>query len=133
MSNEMQCNCNDVISSMLVFIDNQIDDSAQFNAIAFHLQDCPTCRETVEFERAQVNLIRTLLNRSPFESAPDELHVRIHDQLDALEAQLIAQQGFVGQTEIFTQYSRTEITVDGETQIIETKHEIRRDFPFSLE
>jgi hypothetical protein len=71
-----------------------------------------------------------LLTRSCFETAPTELHDRIHSQLSALEAQIIAQQGFVAQTEIFTQYSRTEITVDGETQIIETTHEIRRDFPF---
>ena len=129
MTPDLQCNCNDVMGSMLVFIDNEIDDSAQFNAIAFHLQDCPTCREAVEFERTQLNLIRSLLTRSCFETAPTELHDRIHSQLSALEAQIIAQQGFVAQTEIFTQYSRTEITVDGETQIIETTHEIRRDFP----
>jgi hypothetical protein len=35
----------------------------------------------------------------------------------------------MGQTEIITKYSRTEITIDGETQIeIETSHEIWRDF-----
>jgi hypothetical protein len=34
------------------------------------------------------------------------------------------------QTEIIRSYRRTEITIDGETQIeIETSHEIRRDFP----
>lgn len=129
MTSELQCNCNDVMGSMLVFIDNEIDDSAQFNAIAFHLQDCPTCRAAVEFERTQLNLIRSLLTRSCCETAPTELHDRIHTQLSALESQIIAQQGFVAQTEIYTQYSRTEITVDGEVQIIETTHEIRRDFP----
>ena len=43
--------------------------------------------------------------------------------------QLQEMAGFT-QTEIITQYRRTEITIDGETQIeIETSHEIRRDFP----
>jgi hypothetical protein len=36
-----------------------------------------------------------------------------------------------GTTQIFSQYQRTEITIDGETTIeIEESHEIRRDFPF---
>ncbi len=131
MSYELRCNCNDVMNSMVVFIDNEIEDSAHFNAIAFHLQDCPSCRETVEFERTQLNFIRSLLTRSCCETAPAELHDRIHNQLSALEQELIAQQGFVTQTEVYTQYSRTEITVDGETQIIETTHEIRRDFPLN--
>ena len=102
MTPELQCNCNDVMGSMLVFIDNEIDDSAQFNAIAFHLQDCPTCREAVEFERTQLNLIRSLLTRSCFETAPTELHDRIHSQLGALEAQIIFFFNDTATTEIYT-------------------------------
>jgi hypothetical protein len=55
------------------------------------------------------------------------LHERVADQIRELGARELS--GFT-QTEIITQYRRTEITVDGATQIeIETSHEIRRDFP----
>ncbi len=122
----MQCqSCRD---SLVLFIDNEIEDSAIFNQIAFHLQECDGCRNQLEIERRALNMIRTLLTRSCCESAPSTLQERIAQQLLELQYQEMA--GYT-QTEIITQYRRTEITIDGETQIeIETSHEIRRDFPF---
>ena len=59
--------------------------------------------------------------------SPHSLQEKVTDQIKELGAREMA--GFT-QTEIITQYRRTEITIDGETQIeIETSHEIRRDFP----
>lgn len=125
MSNASCENCRE---SLVLFIDNEIDDSATFNQIAFHLQECEGCREQLETERRALNLIRTLLTRSCCETAPSTLQERIAHQLHELQLQELA--GYA-QTEIITQYRRTEITIDGETQIeIETSHEIRRDFPF---
>lgn len=123
---EMYCeNCRE---SLVLFIDNEIEDSAVFNQIAFHLQECESCRMQLETERRALNLMRTLLTRSCCETAPETLQDRIAHQLHQLQLQELA--GY-GQTEIITQYRRTEITIDGETQIeIETSHEIRRDFPF---
>lgn len=125
MSNMIHCQqCQD---SMLVFIDNEIEDSAIFNQIAFHLQECLSCRTQMELERQALNLIRVLLNRACCEVAPETLQERVADQIRQLSASEPA--GFT-QTEIITQYRRTEITIDGATQIeIETSHEIRRDFP----
>ena len=125
MSNMIHCQqCQD---SMLVFIDNEIEDSAIFNQIAFHLQECPSCRTQMELERQALNMIRVLLNRACCEVAPDSLQERVAEQIRQLSASEPA--GFT-QTEIITQYRRTEITIDGATQIeIETSHEIRRDFP----
>lgn len=122
----MQCqSCRD---SLVLFIDNEIEDSAIFNQMAFHLQECDGCRNQLEIERRALNMIRTLLTRSCCESAPSTLQERIAQQLRELQYQEMA--GYT-QTEIITQYRRTEITIDGETQIeIETSHEIRRDFPF---
>lgn len=122
----MQCqSCRD---SLVLFIDNEIEDSAIFNQMAFHLQECDGCRNQLEIERRALNMIRTLLTRSCCESAPSTLQERIAQQLLELQYQEMA--GYT-QTEIITQYRRTEITIDGETQIeIETSHEIRRDFPF---
>ena len=121
-------NCQNCQDSLILFIDNEIDDSAQFNEIAFHLQGCELCRERMELERRTISLIRALLTRSCCETVPETLQERIAHQIHELESAQIA--GFT-QTEIITQYRRTEITIDGETQIeIETSREIRRDFPF---
>jgi len=123
-----QIPCDNCRQSLVRFIDNEIDDSATFNEIAFHLQECDECRNQLETERRALNLIRTLLSRSCCETAPSTLQERIAHQLHELQLQELA--GYT-QTEIITQYRRTEITIDGETQIeIETSHEIRRDFPF---
>ncbi len=123
-----QIPCENCRQSLVLFIDNEIDDSATFNEIAFHLQECGDCRNQLETERRALNLIRTLLSRSCCETAPSTLQERIAHQLHALQLEEMA--GYT-QTEIITQYRRTEITIDGETQIeIETSHEIRRDFPF---
>ena len=123
-----QIPCENCRQSLVLFIDNEIDDSATFNEIAFHLQECVDCRNQLETERRALNLIRTLLSRSCCETAPSTLQERIAHQLHALQLEEMA--GYT-QTEIITQYRRTEITIDGETQIeIETSHEIWRDFPF---
>jgi len=119
--------CQGCQDSLILFIDNEIEDSATFNAIAFHLQDCPTCQTRFELERRAINLVRALLTRSCCETAPTTLQDRVAHQLHQLELAQMA-----GFTEIITQYRRTEITIDGETQIeIETSREIRRDFPLN--
>lgn len=123
----MSLQCQQCQDSLVLFIDNEIDDSASFNAIAFHLQDCPACRAQMELERRTINLIRTLLARTCCETAPESLQERVVHEIHELENRQLA--GFT-QTEIITQYRRTEITIDGQTQIeIEESHEIRRDFP----
>jgi len=124
----MSITCNKCSESLVLFIDNEIDDSATFNEIAFHLQDCPGCRGEMESQRAALNLIRTLLTRSCCESAPSSLQEQIALRLAELANQ---ERAATSASEIITQYRRTEITIDGQTSIeIETSHEIRRDFPF---
>lgn len=114
---------------LVPFLDNQIEDSATFNEIAFHLQDCANCRNQLEIEKRTIEVMRALLTRSCCETAPRTLQERIAHQIHLIQLQQFA--GFT-QTEIIRQYRRTEITVDGETQIeIETSHEIRRDFPLT--
>ena len=111
---------------LVPFIDNQIEDSATFNEIAFHLQDCGDCRNQLEVERRTIDVMRALLARTCCETAPTTLQERIAHQLHLIQLQQLA--GF-SQTEIITQYRRTEITIDGQSQIeIETSHVIRRDF-----
>lgn len=124
----MSIPCDKCCESLVLFIDNEIDDSATFNEIAFHLQDCQGCRSEMESQRAALNLIQSLLTRSCCESAPSSLQEQIALRLAELAGQEMLP---TSQSEIITQYRRTEITIDGQTSIeIETSHEIRRDFPF---
>lgn len=124
----MSIPCDKCCESLVLFIDNEIDDSATFNEIAFHLQDCQGCRGEMESQRAALNLIQSLLSRSCCESAPSSLQEQIALRLAELANQEMLTSS---QSEIITQYRRTEITIDGQTSIeIETSHEIRRDFPF---
>ena len=124
----MSIPCDKCCESLVLFIDNEIDDSATFNEIAFHLQDCQGCRGEMESQRAALNLIQSLLTRSCCESAPSSLQEQIVLRLAELAGQEMLP---TSQSEIITQYRRTEITIDGQTSIeIETSHEIRRDFPF---
>jgi anti-sigma factor RsiW len=114
------------------FIDNEIEDSAVFNAIAFHLQGCPACAERTERERKHIAVLRELLSRSCVEVTPLDVEERIILQIQGIAAQMQAP-GFFERTttQVFSQYRKTEITIDGETTIeIEESHEIRRDFPF---
>ena len=127
--------CRAVMASIHPFIDNQIEDSALFNAIAFHLQSCPDCAMRTERERKQIAILRELLTRSCVETTPESLEEQIIMQIRSLAARMQAPGFFgfagAGTTQIFSQYQRTEITIDGETTIeIEESHEIRRDFPF---
>jgi len=112
----MSIPCDKCCESLVLFIDNEIDDSATFNEIAFHLQDCQGCRGEMESQRATLNLIQSSLQ--------EQIALRL--------AELANQEMITSsQSEIITQYRRTEITIDGQTSIeIETSHEIRRDFPF---
>ena len=124
----MSIPCAKCCENLVLFIDNEIDDSATFNEIAFHLQDCQGCRGEMESQRAALNLIQSLLTRSCCESAPSSLQEQI-----ALRLAQLANQEMItsSQSEIITEYRRTEITIAGQTSIeIETSHEIRRDFPF---
>ena len=90
---------------LVPFIDNQIEDSAVFNEIAFHLQDCDECRTQLELERRTIDVLRALLARTCCETAPQTLQERIAHQLHLIQLQQMA--GY-SQTEIITQYRRTE-------------------------
>jgi hypothetical protein len=125
--------CRAVLASIHPFIDNQIEDSGLFNAIAFHLQGCPDCAMRTERERKQIAILRELLLRSCIETTPESLEEQIVMQIRSLAARMQTPGFFplAGATQIYSQYQRTEITIDGETTIeIEESHEIRRDFPF---
>ena len=133
--------CHDVLHAIILFIDNELEDFGQVQALNLHFQECPPCAGTLAQERSAISLLQSLLSRSCQELAPEDLKAKIVAQTEDLAAQMnVIYQNQMGpgqfnhsqfnQSQFFAEYTRTEITVDGVTQIIETSHEIRGDFSF---
>jgi mycothiol system anti-sigma-R factor len=122
--------CQQVMQSFLLLIDNEISEPAMATAIQTHFQVCPPCEAEFEHERQIIGMMKNLLASECCEAAPQELIDRLAAQTAFLAAQMADGSTFAGQgTQFITSYSRTEITIDGETTIeIETSHEIRHDF-----
>lgn len=117
--------CNEVLHSLVLFIDHEIEDQNQVHQIEVHFQECPPCQQELTQEQLVLEKLRSLLSESCAEEAPDSLHEKILNQTTHLAQQMQAQ--FFGMpspfaTQVVTQFSRTEFTVDGiETRIdIET-------------
>ena len=83
MSNSFinETNCVDVLHSVLLFVDGEISDTSEIATIEVHLQQCLACTAELEHERNVRTLMRAVLRRSCNESAPQELHELIHQQL----------------------------------------------------
>ena len=83
MSNSFinETNCLDVLHSVLLFVDGEISDTSEIATIEVHLQQCPACTAELEHERNVRSLMQAVLRRSCNESAPQELHELIHQQL----------------------------------------------------
>jgi anti-sigma factor (TIGR02949 family) len=126
--------CQEIQRGLFLFIDHEIHDPGTYQTFEIHFGQCPDCREELAHEQRVLGVMRDALASECCESAPEDLQSRITAQLQDLADNMMAEQLLganpAGTTQIVTQYSRTEIVVDGETHIqIETSHEIRRDFP----
>lgn len=150
-------NCQDALAAITFFIDhgNVLNNPASLNSsdiateISFefsemapslfiHFQECSPCEAEKVHEERVVRALKSALASECCEQAPEDLQQRLIAQTELLAAQMAAAAGFAGMgfggvpgvsTQVTTTYSRTEITIDGETHVeIETSHEIRHDF-----
>lgn len=76
--------CVDVLSSVIFFIDGEIQDSNQVHAIEVHFEECAPCASELEHERQMHALLQSTLRRSCNEKAPQDLHQALHDQIQNL-------------------------------------------------
>jgi len=106
MSHIEEIPCIEVLSSVVFIIEGVVEDSRNPQAIESHLNSCAACRAEVEHEQAMHTLLQDVLRRSCDEKAPEDLHRSIHEQL------LRQAQGGAGVTEVVTQYSMTEISIE---------------------
>ena len=118
--------CDQVLPNIVLYIDHEIFDNNQLNAVEIHFGECLPCKQEMEREYAALAMMRNLLTRSCIEEAPQSLHERLIEQTQLLHQQMEEQASFTRTT--YTQTTYTEITIDGETQI-EITREIRREFP----
>ena len=105
MSHLEEIPCIEVLSSVVFIIEGVVEETRNPQAIESHLNTCAPCRAEVAHEQAMHTLLQDVLRRSCDGKAPEDLHRSIHEQL------LNQMQG-AGVTEVVTQYSMTEISIE---------------------
>ena len=98
--------CVEVLSSVVFIIEGVVEESQNPQAIASHLNSCLACQSEVDHEQAMHILLQDVLRRSCDEKAPEDLHRSIHEEL------LRQATGGAGVTEVVTQISMTEISIE---------------------
>ncbi|CAN2178420.1 antisig_RsrA, mycothiol system anti-sigma-R factor [Candidatus Nanopelagicaceae bacterium] len=99
----IEIQCGDVLSSVIFIIEGELEQLPQRSAIEEHISTCLPCTTEIAHERAMHDLLQETLRRTCNERAPEDLHEAIHRQLRAQMA---------GATEVFTQFSMTEISIE---------------------
>lgn len=98
--------CIEVLSSVVFIVEGVIEEANNSQAITSHLNSCPACQAEVAHEQAMHLLMQDVLRRSCDEKAPEDLHRSIHEELLRQAA------GGAGVTEVVTQFSMTEISIE---------------------
>ena len=106
MSHIEEIPCIEVLSSVVFIIEGVMEESQNPLAIASHLNSCLPCQAEVDHEQAMHILLQDVLRRTCDERAPEDLHRSIHEEL------LRQATGGTGVTEVVTQFSMTEISIE---------------------
>jgi anti-sigma factor RsiW len=105
MSRIEEIPCFEVLSSVVFIIEGAAEEAHNPQAIASHLDTCLACRSEVTHEQAMHSLLQDVLRRTCDEKAPEDLHRSIHEEL-------LRQASGAGVTEVVTQFSMTEISIE---------------------
>ena len=95
--------CNEVLNSFVFLIDGQMEQP-EIALVEVHISTCPACEAELAHEQAVRQLMQETLRRSCNEKAPQDLHDSIYRQIHAQMAGTF--------TEVVTQYSMTEISIE---------------------
>ena len=106
MSHIEEIPCFEVLSSVVFIVEGAIEQAGNPHAITSHLNSCLPCQSEVAHEQAMHTLLQDVLRRSCDEKAPEDLHRSIHEEL------LKQAQGSAAITEVVTQFSMTEISIE---------------------
>jgi glycosylphosphatidylinositol transamidase (GPIT) subunit GPI8 len=105
MSHIEEIPCFEVLSSVVFIVEGAMEDARNPQAIASHLDSCLACRSEVTHEQEMHSLLQDVLRRTCDEKAPVDLQQSIHEAL-------LRQVSGVGVTEVVTQFSMTEISIE---------------------
>ena len=95
--------CNEVLNSFVLLIDGQMEQP-EIALVEVHIAACPACEAELAHEQAMRQLMQDVLRRSCNEKAPDDLHDAIYRQIHGQMTGAF--------TEVVTQYSMTEISIE---------------------
>jgi anti-sigma factor (TIGR02949 family) len=95
--------CNEVLNSFVLLIDGQMEQP-EIALVEVHIAACPACEAELAHEQAMRQLMQDALRRSCNEKAPEDLHDAIYRQIHGQMTGAF--------TEVVTQYSRTEISIE---------------------
>jgi mycothiol system anti-sigma-R factor len=101
----IEIQCGDVLASVVFIVEGELQEIPQADAIQSHIVTCSACSAEIAHERLMHQMLQDVLKRSCDEQAPEELHQSIHSQLRA-------QIAGAGATEVVTQFSMTEISIE---------------------
>ena len=101
----IEIQCGDVLASVVFIVEGELQEIPQADAIQSHIITCAACSAEVEHERLLHQMLQDVWKRSCDEQAPEELHQSLHNQLRA-------QMAGAGATEVVTQFSMTEISIE---------------------
>ena len=128
MSNAHQLPCDQILQTLVLYIDHELPSEQEYQVYQIHFQECPPCNEMMVYESQALAFMQNLLRNTCNEEAPEDLHQRIRQQTEALAGQ--TQVGFFSSSTTITNF-----TFDGTTSIQFTQeitHEIRHDFTEGL-
>ena len=95
--------CNEVLNSFVLLVDGQMEQP-EIALVEVHIAACPACEAELAHEQAMRQLMQDALRRSCNEKAPEDLHDAIYRQIHAQMTGAF--------TEVVTQYSMTEISIE---------------------
>jgi mycothiol system anti-sigma-R factor len=102
----IEIQCSEVLSSVIFIIEDELETVPQAAQINSHLTHCAPCTAEIEHERLMHHMLADVLKRSCNEQAPEELRQNINRQIRE-------QMGsYAGATEVVTQFSMTEISIE---------------------
>ena len=115
--NHHQLPCTEVLHAVVLYIDHEIDNAADLQAIELHIQECPPCAERAAHEALLNQQLKGLLNRSCREEASEQLRSNVNA--------IIRQSSGQGYVQRSQSISYTEITADS---FMHTRIEIHEQF-----
>ena len=104
MSNYELTPCNQILNSFVPLLEGNTDIS-MIHAVETHLSECPDCAAELAHEKKLRELLQSVLRRTCCESAPDELH-------DAIFQQIHTQMAGTFTTGMTTEFKMTEISIE---------------------